>query len=212
MQMKERKIIICLLGLIIHLGACAPKNYFYADMLKKHPERQEKFFQKIAFNPSNFKKKGTMVDSIFFYTDSLICVRKRVKFPSGLIVPDIPLRILDSLTFIGDSIKFNIPKTADKTKFITNIDANIEQRVNIIIRYYLPLIKSGMNDIYYSCCILKTPVAENINDKAALNLYVVSFGKYKVIGKKIIILPLEEKYRNIWYQTEIWQSAKHIDY
>ena len=212
MHMKERKIIIYLLGVMIHLGACAPKNYFYAEMLKKHPERQEEFFQKITFKDSNAKKRGTMNDSIIFYIDPLICIRKYVRFPSGLIVPDVPLRILDSLSFIGDSLKLNIPKTADTKKYITYIDENIEERVNSIVGYYLPLIESGAKDIYYSCRIFKTPVAENLKDKAALNLYVVSFKKHKVIGKKIIDLPLEEKYQNIWYQTEIWQSAKPIDY
>jgi hypothetical protein len=59
---------------------------------------------------------------------------------------------------------------------------------------------------------MKTPAADYINDPGALNLYVVAFKKYKVIGKKIITLPLEEKYRNIWYETEVLQSAKPIDY
>ncbi len=212
MHMKERKIIICLLGLIIHLGACAPKNYFYADMLKKHPERQEEFFQQKYFPSGNKIKYGNLLDSILCYSDPMICIRKRVIFPSGLIVPEVPLRILDSLSFIGDSIKLRIPKTANKTKYLTHIDEKIEQRFDIIMRYFMPLIQGENKDELYVCAMFKTSVAENINDRAGLNLYVVSFKKHKVIGKKIIDLPLEEKYQNAWYQTEIWQSAKPIDY
>lgn len=212
MHMKERKIIIYLLGVMIHLGACAPKNYFYADMLKKHPERQEKFFQIIAFKFTINENKRSMLDSLIIYTDPFICRREQVTFPSGLIIPEVPVKILDSLSYIGDSIKLNIPNTAIKTRYIKYIDANIEQRMNTQLRYFLPLISTEKKDEYYVCAVMKTPAADYINDPGALNLYVVAFKKHKVIGKKIITLPLEEKYRNIWYETEVWQSAKPIDY